>query len=128
MTNLDKTESDEFSSINTIACPKCGQEAMIENVHATSEENIQCHNCGYSRRMAMVNGSFELKEYPGYGCYRVEMAGATRVEAGSFTHSGAAQEFENLMKSIEHIVAYASYSQYINGEIVTKVVIDKTNT
>lgn len=125
MTNEQSNSEEEFSNIDTIECPNCGHEAMVEIVHGTGEENIQCHNCGYSRRLAMTNGSFELKEFPGYGAYRVEMLGAHRIEAGSFTHKGAAVEFENLMKQIQQNVAYASYSQYINGEIVTKVVIDK---
>ena len=127
MTNNQSDSEDSFSNIDVIDCPNCGHEAMMELVNATGEENIPCHNCGYSRRLSIVNGSFELKEFPGYGAYRVEMQGAGRIEAGSFTHKGAAVEFEKLMKNIEPNVAYASYSQYINGEIVTKVVIDKTN-
>lgn len=122
---MTNEQSDSFSDIASIPCPNCGHEAVIEMVHGTGEENIQCHKCGYSRRMSMVNGSFELKEFPGHGAYHVEMLGASRIEAGSFTHKGAAVEFENLMKQIQQNVAYASYSQYINGEIVTKVVIDK---
>jgi predicted nucleic-acid-binding Zn-ribbon protein len=118
--------SDEFSSIDVISCPHCGTEAMVETVHATGEENIQCHNCGYSRRMSFVNGSFQIKEQPAFGAYKVEMLGSPRMEAGSFANSHSAQEFEKLMKNLEQRVAYASYSQYINGEIVTKVVIDKT--
>lgn len=125
MTNEQSNSEEEFSNIDPIDCPHCGHEAIMEVVYSTGEENIQCHNCGYSRRLAMTNGSLELKEFPGFGAYRVEMQGAPRIEAGSFTHKGAAVEFENLMKQIQINVAYASYSQYIDGEIVTKVVIDK---
>ena len=127
MTNTHETTNDEFSSIGMIECPHCGTEAMIESVHATGEENIQCHNCGYGRRLAFTNGSFEIKEQQAFGAYRVEMIGSPRLEAGSFTHRGAAQAFESMMETIKDRVAYASYSQYIDGQIVTKEVINKTN-
>lgn len=122
--NVHTNTEDSFSNIDMIPCPNCGSEAMLEMVHATGEENIQCHSCGYSRRMSLVDGSFELKEFPGYGAYRVEMCGGI-VEAGSFTVSSAADDFEKLMKLIEQNVVHASYSRYISGEIITKVVIDK---
>ena len=125
MTEIHETSSDEFSSIDIIACPHCGNEAMIESVHATGEENIQCHNCGYSRRMSFTDGSFQLKEQPAYGAYKVEMAGAGRVEAGSFANKDAAIEFENLINNLQERVVYASYSQYIGEQRITKVLIDK---
>ncbi len=127
MTNVHESHEDPFSSMDVIACPHCGTEAIMEVVFATGEENIQCHNCGYSRRLSMVEGSLKLEEYRGYGAYKVQMAGMDRWECGSFTHAGAAKEFETLMKTISANVAFAGYSQYINGEIKETVVINNTN-
>ena len=125
MTNVHESQEDPFSSMDVVACPNCGTEAIMEVVFATGEENIQCHNCGYSRRLSMVDGSVKLEEIKGYGAYRVQMLGMERWECGSFTHAGAAKEFETLMKNISANVAFAGYSQYIDGEIKEVVVIDK---
>lgn len=127
MTNVHESQEDAFSSMDVVACPNCGTEAIMEVVFATGEENIQCHNCGYSRRLSMVDGSVKLEEIKGYGSYKVQMQGIERWECGSFTHAGAAAEFENLMKNISANVAYAAYSQYIDGEIKETVVINKIN-
>ena len=123
--------SEEFSHIDTIECPICGSEAMTEIVHATGEENIQCHSCGYGRRLSFVDGKFDVQQNMAYGAYKVQMKDSAILDCGAFATIEAEQKFIELINYLGEKVVHAEYSKYINQKIETIVIVDgetqKTN-
>jgi len=114
----------EFSYIDYTECPICGNEAISEVIHQTHEENIQCHSCGYARRVNIKDGKLDMQEYVNFGCYKVQMIGKPTLECGSFSSPEAEQAFLDLVESLGQNVMHAEYSKYVNNTIETIVVVD----
>ena len=121
----DKEQEAHLESIiDLVACPICGNDAMNEVVHHTHEENIQCHSCGYARRLSIIDGKLDMQEYVNFGCYKVQMKGSPTLECGSFTSPEAEQAFVELINNLGDKVVHAEYSRYINEMIETTTVVD----
>lgn len=125
-----ENDSQDFSHIDYTECPICGNEAISEIVHTTHEENIQCHSCGYARRISIVDGKLDMQEYVNFGCYKVQMKGAPTIECGSFSTPQAEQAFVELINNLGEKVVHAEYSMYIKeednalGVIKTTTIVD----
>jgi len=124
-----ENDSQDFSHIDYTECPICGNEAISEIVHTTHEENIQCHSCGYARRISIVDGKLDMQEYINFGCYKVQMKGAPTIECGSFSTPQAEQAFVELINNLGEKVVHAEYSMYIKedsalGVIKTTTIVD----
>lgn len=120
----DKEQEAHLESIiDLVTCPICGNDAMNEVVHHTHEENIQCHSCGYGRRTTITNGKLHIIEYPGLGCYKVQMKDAHSLECGSFASVEAEQVFIDTITSLGDKVEHAEYSKFIDGVIETTTVV-----
>ena len=119
-----QNNDQDFSHIDYTECPICGNEAISEVVHETHEENIQCHSCGYARRISIIDGKLDMQEYVNFGCYKVQMKGSPTLECGSFTTPQAEQAFVELINNLGEKVAHAEYSKYIKETIETIMVVD----
>ena len=50
------------SVLDSIDCPDCGLEAMIDIYYKTGEDFITCSHCGYSRKFYIANWDDQDKE------------------------------------------------------------------
>ncbi len=117
----NEQDSTGMSHIDTTSCPICSNTAITEYVYKTNEENIQCHSCGYARRLLIVDGIPQITELPAFGCYKVQMKNAPMLECGSFMTINAEQEFTTMIANLGDQVVSAEYSKLVDSEIKTTV-------
>lgn len=108
------------SILETTDCPTCGQEAFIEVYLDTGEENIQCHHCGYGRRLQITNldkqqepgwqPKVQIHTVNGYGCYKILGKGSKAFECGAFTTPDSIFDFISHVENIKNELDHAEYS------------------
>lgn len=110
------------SETSVVLCPICGSEAYHETWPSVGEENIQCHHCGYGRRMWINNmdtqqelgpdwrPNFEIKEIKGFGCYKLLGKNSPAWECGAFTNKEAILDFIVHVQSSKDELDHAEYS------------------
>lgn len=125
------------SFFDVIKCPMCGQEAYVEQHYKVGEENIQCHHCGYGRRMWIANldkqvdeGDKWMPDYKvdvvhGFGCYKVLGKKSTTFECGAFTSPGSVKQFIEYVESIKDEIDHAEYSVFKGNEEIENHVLIK---
>ena len=122
------------SVIDYIECPNCKHEASDDFYYKTGEEYINCNNCGYHRSATIVNRDKKLSELTEddwkveelktpYGAYRLKVYHSVATQCGSLENE---EQFNELKKTIEDDmeVEFCSVSKFINGEIVTEMIVD----
>jgi Zn ribbon nucleic-acid-binding protein len=123
------------SIIDGISCPICGSEAYHETWYEAGEENIQCHHCGYGRRMYISNQetqqelgadwrpSFKIEEVKGFGCYKLLGKREPAWECGAFTTKEAISEFIDHVQSIKDELDHAEYSVITPENIIENYIL-----
>jgi len=102
------------SVLDSISCPDCGSEAMIDCYYKTGEEYINCQYCGYSRKFTITNWDdkdeelvwtplYKIEESHGKGAYKLRGKGAVATECGSFVIDDSEKEFIKLVENHVHI-------------------------
>lgn len=124
------------SMLDTIDCPGCGSEAMIDFYYKTGEEFITCQHCGYNRKFYITNWDeqdkesefewvpqFSLEEIHGKGAYQLRGKGAMSTECGSFIEDASEEKFIELVEAQKDLLEHAEYTVYENGEFRNVVLI-----
>ena len=122
------------SVLDYIECPNCKHEASDDFYYKTGEEYVNCHNCGYHRSATIVNRDKKLSELTEedwkveelknpYGAYRLKVYHSIATQCGSLENE---EQYDELKKTIEDDmeVEFCSVSKFINGEIVTEMIVD----
>jgi len=122
------------SVLDFIECPNCKHEASDDFYYKTGEEYVNCGNCGYHRSATIVNRDKKLSELTEddwkveelknpYGAYRLKVYHSVATQCGSLENE---EQFNELKKTIEDDmeVEFCSVSKFINGEIVTEMIVD----
>ena len=122
------------SVLDFIECPNCKHEASDDFYYKTGEEYVNCGNCGYHRSATIVNRDKKLSELTEedwkvkelknpYGAYRLKVYHSVATQCGSLENE---DQFNELKKTIEDDmeVEFCSVSKFINGEIVTEMIVD----
>ncbi len=119
--------------IDYIDCLRCGNEAYQEFDTSSGEESIMCPHCGYNRKFFITNKEamntpnwlpmFDIQESGGFGAYKVRHKDSVGHEIGSFTEPASEQEFIRLIEENKDQVEHAEYTAFMNGELVTVVLI-----
>jgi len=122
------------SVLDYIECPNCKSEAMCDFYYKTGEEYTNCGNCGYHRSATIVNRDKKLSELTEedwkveelknpYGAYRLKVYHSVATQCGSLENE---EQYNELKKTIEDDmeVEFCSVSKFINGEIVTEMIVD----
>ena len=122
------------SVLDYIECPNCKSEAMCDFYYKTGEEYTNCGNCGYHRSATIVNRDKKLSELTEedwkvlelknpYGAYRLKVYHSVSTQCGSLENE---EQYNELKKTIEDDmeVEFCSVSKFINGEIVTEMIVD----
>jgi len=122
------------SVLDFIECPNCKHEASDDFYYKTGEEYVNCGNCGYHRSATIVNRDKKLSELTEedwkveelknpYGAYRLKVYHSIATQCGSLENE---EQYNELKKTIEDDmeVEFCSVSKFINGEIVTEMIVD----
>ena len=122
------------SVLDFIECPNCKHEASDDFYYKTGEEYVNCGNCGYHRSATIVNRDKKLSELTEedwkieelknpYGAYRLKVYHSIATQCGSLENE---EQYDELKKTIEDDmeVEFCSVSKFINGEIVTEMIVD----
>jgi Zn ribbon nucleic-acid-binding protein len=122
------------SVLDFIECPNCKHEASDDFYYKTGEEYVNCGNCGYHRSATIVNRDKKLSELTEddwkveelknpYGAYRLKVYHSVATQCGSLENE---EQYNELKKTIEDDmeVEFCSVSKFINGEIVTEMIVD----
>jgi Zn ribbon nucleic-acid-binding protein len=122
------------SVIDYIECPNCKSEAWCDFYYKTGEEYVNCHNCGYHKSVTILNRDKKLSELTEedwkveelknpYGAYRIKVYHSIATQGGSLENE---EQYNELKKTIEDDmeVEFCSVSKFINGEIVTEMIVD----
>jgi Zn ribbon nucleic-acid-binding protein len=122
------------SVLDYIECPNCKSEASSDFYYRTGEEYINCGNCGYHFSATIVNRDKKLSELTEedwkveelknpYGAYRIKVYHSIATQCGSLENE---EQYNELKKTIEDDmeVEFCSVSKFINGEIVTEMIVD----
>ena len=122
------------SVLDFIECPNCKHEASDDFYYKTGEEYVNCGNCGYHFSATIVNRDKKLSELTEedwkveelknpYGAYRLKVYHSIATQCGSLENE---EQYNELKKTIEDDmeVEFCSVSKFINGEIVTEMIVD----
>ena len=122
------------SVLDFIECPNCKHEASDDFYYKTGEEYVNCGNCGYHFSATIVNRDKKLSELTEedwkieelknpYGAYRLKVYHSIATQCGSLENE---EQYDELKKTIEDDmeVEFCSVSKFINGEIVTEMIVD----
>jgi uncharacterized Zn finger protein len=114
------------SVIDYIDCPYCHNEAYRDFYYKTGEDVVICSNCGYYHSYFRDNEKNEFVEISisnPYGYYHSH-------SENKFGYGGSLEKKEDLIGLIDAAsndenIKIIRLSQYIGGEIVTKIIYDK---
>lgn len=136
MNHNDQTMSDQIpTTLEIVTCPVCGNEAHYETVHDTGEENLQCHHCGYARRMTITNlrevqtqenwqPLIDLQEIKGHGCYKFLTKKDIMFNCGSFTNPQGVLDFVQFITMLGEEVDHAEYSTYNGTQVEYHMLVE----
>ena len=123
------------SVLDLIECPNCKQEAVIDFYYKTGEEYIFCKNCGYSRRVTIINrdkalndlndSDWEIKEIKNpFGAYRIGYQDGT-YQIGTLLNEDDYIELSTVVDLNESsAIEYSSVSRFIDGEIKEEILVN----
>lgn len=132
------------SVIDYIECPRCGNESYNDYYYKTGEEYTNCNNCGYHRSAELkrdndgkfitkdgtLNYEFDnlIMEYNEssnpYGAYRYKHRDAVGTNCGTLETESDCDNFKSDMELNKPLIAYASISRYLDGQIIETILID----
>ena len=126
------------SVLDFIECPHCGQDASLDFYWKTGEEFVDCNNCGYHKSVTIINRDKELSELTEadyvvkelknpYGAYRLKLSTDIGCLCGSFADK---EQYDYFCSEIikEQDLEYCSTSRFVDGQIVTEVIVDNRPT
>jgi len=123
--NMELQSLDEMTTF--VDCPVCGSRAVCTQPTGQSEK-ISCYGCGYYRLIAVELDQTHIHEEKGYGAYRLEYKDSPGIgEVGSFTTPDSKQYFIDEVIKIKTTIHFASYTEFVCGELRETVLIDPTN-
>lgn len=123
------------SVMDHIECPNCKQEAFSDYYYKTGEEYTYCQSCGYNRSVSIINrdkkiedlteADWEVKENLNpAGAFRVKEYNSSGEFCGSFNTLEAMEEMIADIKNDTEHVEFFAVSKFVDGEFITKVIID----
>jgi transcription elongation factor Elf1 len=108
-------------------CPHCGNEATSDYYYKTDEEYIHCIYCGYYKSITIKDDWQVIEIDNPFGAYRIKTIGAIGTRCGTIMNE---EDYEILKKEVmddEPQIEYFAISRFINGDIDTKIIINKKN-
>jgi Zn ribbon nucleic-acid-binding protein len=119
------------SVIDTIECPNCKQEAIIDFYYKSGEEITICSHCGYYKSITIKNreknlneltdDDWEVKEISNpYGSYRLKSKEGIATQLGILTSEEEFNELKSAVMEGWDDIDFCTVSMFVDGEIKTE--------
>ena len=118
------------SVLDTINCPKCGNDAQSDFYYKTGEEYTLCQNCGYHKSITIKDRTKRLSEITDadiqvveilnpVGAFRIKWKESVAWEIGTITDAEHLKHIESVIEEHKDDIEEASYNKVEDGVVKT---------